>query len=142
MRIRLALACLAALALAGCDHPTAPPSGLEAHLTEQVVSGGVAPVPTAVVADGDSVVATANLGLACAHYSASAGHLDGVLVITLTAAEGDFLCPAWIVSANFRVVVRPVRRGRHEVRFLVRYLDPAGETRHRVGLVRTQVEVP
>ena len=142
MRARLALACLAALALAGCDHPTAPPSGLEAHLTEQVVNGIVTPVPTQVVADGDSVVATTNLGNYCAHYSASAGHLDGVLVITLTAAEGEFLCPAWLVSVNYRIVVRPVRRGRHEVRFLVRYLDPAGETRQRVGLVRTVIEVP
>jgi hypothetical protein len=130
------------LLAAGChDSPAAPPAGLDARLSVEPVVGSVAPVTNDVAAFRDSIVATAHLGLECLDYRASAGEMDGFVVVTLVAAEGDFMCAGWVEDANFRIVVRPVPRGSHEVRFLLRHVDRDGNPVRTLGLARMLFQV-
>lgn len=130
---------LLAVALAGAacrESPAAPrspsgppPSGLSTSLA--IIRTYQAPPPDrpSITADGDSVVATAKLGVSgCRDYGARAGVVDGVLVVTVvdSAPPVSRLCTLEAGFATFRAVVRAAPRGRYDAVLRARVESTSG----------------
>lgn len=127
MRTRPALACLAVLALAGCDDsPVGPPTNLEATLLFEPTSS-MAETPPSVTRTDDALVATTGGGMSgCFRDEATAGRVGNVVVVTLTHRELDQVCASGILYVTFRIEVRPLPAGARDVRFNERLVDVNG----------------
>ncbi len=143
---------VAALALAACrESPAEPyltsapaPTGLLATIAPVPRTPGVPPSRSAHVAvAGDSVVVTVTLGDACASdRSARAGVAGGDLVLTVvdTPPPRPRVCLAIATISDYRVVARPVRRGRYQVVLRQRFVRPDGRAQE-VETLRRRVTV-
>ena len=125
MRIVASLAALT-LSIAAChEAPTSPfsrpsgpaPSGLP--VTLRIAPSTATPFAgPAIVADGDSLVASAEYEVSgCLDYTAAAGTVSGSVVVTIieSAPYTPRMCPAIKYTAVFSAVVRPAPRGSYAV---------------------------
>jgi hypothetical protein len=136
MRPRLALACLAALALAGCgDSPVGLPTALDATILFEPTSGVQSP-PALVVTEDAMVATTDGHVSACFADEATASRRGDVVVVMLTHRELDVICTTGIMPVTFRVEVRPLPAGATEARFYERLVDLGGTTVFQRELVQ------
>ena len=149
-----ALAALAALtlAIAACHEapsspfyrPSAPaPSGLPTALSI-IPSTGTPYAGPAMVADGDSLVASAEYDASgCLAYTAVAGSVDGSVVVTITEITSPTMryCDLVKRSAIFRAVVRPAPRGAYAV-VLRRRMEWLSDGTEETELARRSVTLP
>jgi hypothetical protein len=117
MRRPAALAALTLAAAACQDAPTGLlPLGLPVTL-RRTASTATPAAPT-IVADGDSLVASAELPYTgCPDYMAVAGTVRGAVVVTIVEAQPrtQRVCLAILESAVFEAVVRPAPHGTYPV---------------------------
>jgi len=159
MRTRLsALALAGALVGAGCGPSLTepyrtvtapPPSGLAVAETSAPTPTNVRPLAATVAASGDSVVVTYvyDRGPCGLEFSASAGIVDGALVVTHVSRFSDqlILCTADAprVGPTFRLAVVPARRGRLAVVLRQRLQQRSGSAEfHEREIVRGTVTLP
>lgn len=147
MRHRSVLVFLSLAATACHDAPVAPvspPEGLPVSmrmLNSPDAFSGRSPV---VVAQGDSVMITAELGDSrCVDVSTSAGLSNGRLVVTVTTRPfgGLSICQMDFRTALFRFVVRPAPSGRYTAVLRQRFESPTQAPQER-EVVRGPVVVP
>jgi len=124
MRTSAALVSLT-LVIAAChEAPTSPyarpsgpaPSGLPATLRITPSTGTPFAGP-AIVADGDSLVASAEYESGCLDYTAVAGTVNGTVVVTIIETTPSPPRPCALIKATavFHAVVRPAPRGAYAV---------------------------
>ena len=151
MRTLAALAALG-LAIAAChEGPTSPfyrpsdpaPSGLPTALSIAPSTGKPFASP-AIVADGDSIVASAEYDVTgCLDYLAVAGAAGASVVVTITESSPPTLryCTMDKKTAIFRAVVRPAPRGAYQV-VLRRRIDFLTDGPQETELARGSVTLP
>ena len=143
MRGPAALAALT-LAIAAChDTPTGLlPLGLPVTL-RRTASTATPAAPT-IVADGDSLVASAELPYTgCSDYMAVAGTVRGAVVVTIVEAQPQTprTCLAILASAVFHAVVRPAPHGTYLVVLRERF-EGSGDGLMEREWARGSVTVP
>ena len=151
MRPPVAVAVVTLLFAACHEAPTSPfsrpagpaPAGLPTALT--IIPSTAAPFPgPAIVADGDSLVASAEYDVTgCLDYAAVAGTAGVSVVVTITESTPATFryCSMDKKSAIFRAVVRPAPRGTYPV-VLRRRLELSSVGPEEAELARGSVTLP